>query len=144
DDHRHPRRLGVVECLGGLRLHAVVRGHHEDDQVGGLGTTGPHGGERLVARGVDEGDLPLLAVHLGVDLVGADGLVMPPASRATMLVCLMASSSLVLPWSTWPMTVTTGGRGWRSASPPSSSPNSMWNDSSSSRSSSSGDTTCTL
>ena len=37
--------------------------------------------------------------------------VMPPASRATTLVCLMASSSLVLPWSTWPMTVTTGGRG---------------------------------
>ncbi len=37
--------------------------------------------------------------------------VMPPASRATTLACLMASSSLVLPWSTWPMTVTTGGRG---------------------------------
>src|SRR5215467_673111 len=81
DDHGHPRRLGVVERLGGLRLHAVVRGHDEHDQVGGLGATGPHRGERLVARGVDEGDLPLLAVHLGGDLVGAD--VLGDAARFT-------------------------------------------------------------
>ena len=70
--------------------------------------------------------------------------VMPPASRATSLVFLIASSSLVLPWSTWPITVTTGGRGARSPSSPESSPKSMSNDSSSSLSSSSGDTTCTL
>ncbi|MBG9885309.1 hypothetical protein ABE10_01640, partial [Bacillus toyonensis] len=31
-----------------------------------------HGGERLVARGVDEGDRPLDAVVLGPDLVRAD------------------------------------------------------------------------
>src|SRR6266700_3440613 len=42
------------------------------------------------------------------------------------------------------MTVTTGGRGWRSDSSPSSSPNSMSNVSSNSRSSSSGETTWTL
>ena len=42
--------------------------------------------------------------------------VMPPASPATTLVERMRSSSSVLPWSTWPMTVTTGGRGRRSAS----------------------------
>ena len=36
---------------------------------------------------------------------------MPPASPETTLVERMASSSEVLPWSTWPMMVTTGGRG---------------------------------
>ncbi len=36
---------------------------------------------------------------------------MPPASPPTTLVERMASSSEVLPWSTWPMMVTTGGRG---------------------------------
>src|SRR5712691_1744819 len=35
---------------------------------------------------------------------------MPPASRSATLVVRMASSSEVLPWSTWPITVTTGGR----------------------------------
>ena len=34
--------------------------------------------------------------------------VMPPASPAATFVFLMASRSEVLPWSTWPMTVTTG------------------------------------
>ena len=37
--------------------------------------------------------------------------VIPPASPATTLVSRMRSSRRVLPWSTWPMTVTTGGRG---------------------------------
>ncbi len=37
--------------------------------------------------------------------------VMPPASPATTLAWRMASSSEVLPWSTWPMIVTIGGRG---------------------------------
>ena len=41
--------------------------------------------------------------------------VMPPASRSAMRVSRMASSSVVLPWSTWPMTVTTGARGTRSS-----------------------------
>ena len=36
--------------------------------------------------------------------------VMPPASPAATSVWRMASSSDVLPWSTWPMIVTTGGR----------------------------------
>ena len=40
--------------------------------------------------------------------------VMPPASPAATPVWRIASSSEVLPWSTWPMTVTTGGRGSRS------------------------------
>src|SRR6185295_17831239 len=37
--------------------------------------------------------------------------VMPPASPPATLVWRIASSSDVLPWSTWPMMVTTGGRG---------------------------------
>ena len=37
--------------------------------------------------------------------------VMPPASPATTFASRIASSSEVLPWSTWPITVTTGGRG---------------------------------
>src|SRR5208282_1233428 len=37
--------------------------------------------------------------------------VMPPASPATTLAWRMASSNDVLPWSTWPMIVTIGGRG---------------------------------
>ena len=41
--------------------------------------------------------------------------VMPPASPAATSVSRMASSRLVLPWSTWPMTVMTDGRGLRSA-----------------------------
>ena len=36
--------------------------------------------------------------------------VMPPASRSATRAERIASSSVVLPWSTWPMTVTTGAR----------------------------------
>ncbi len=36
--------------------------------------------------------------------------VMPPASVSTTCDLRIASSSVVLPWSTWPMIVTTGGR----------------------------------
>ncbi|CAK7064684.1 MAG: hypothetical protein MEEGG_02920 [Eggerthella lenta] len=41
--------------------------------------------------------------------------VMPPASPSVTLVLRIASSSEVLPWSTWPMTTTTGSRGWSSS-----------------------------
>ena len=41
--------------------------------------------------------------------------VMPPASPAATVVSRMASRSEVLPWSTWPMTVTTGARAVRSS-----------------------------
>ena len=39
--------------------------------------------------------------------------VIPPASVSTTFAFRIASSSVVLPWSTWPMIVTTGGRGTR-------------------------------
>ena len=36
--------------------------------------------------------------------------VMPPTSPSVILLSRMASSRVVLPWSTWPRIVTTGGR----------------------------------
>ena len=51
-----------------LRHHAVVGRDDEHRDVGDLRAAGAHGGERLVARRVEERDLP--AVDLG--LVGAD------------------------------------------------------------------------
>ena len=72
DHDRHVGRLGVVERLDGLRHHAVVGRDHEDRDVRHLRTTGTHGGERLVARGVDEGDGTVDALVLGVHLVGTD------------------------------------------------------------------------
>ena len=61
-------RLGVVDGLDGLGHHAVVGRHHQHHDVGDLGASGPHGGEGLVARGVDEGD----RVAVPLDLVGPD------------------------------------------------------------------------
>ncbi len=68
DDDGHTGRLGVVDGLDGLGHDAVVGGDDQDDHVGDLGAAGAHGGERLVARGVDEGDLAAVDRHLG----GAD------------------------------------------------------------------------
>jgi hypothetical protein len=62
-------RLRVVDRLLRLRLHAVVGGHDDDRDVGHAGAAGAHGGERLVARGVEERDEVAL---VALDLVGAD------------------------------------------------------------------------
>src|SRR3954463_15753791 len=72
DHDRHLGGLGVVERLDRLRHDAVVGRDDQDDDVGDLRATGTHRGERLVTRGVDEGDRPLVALELGDDLVGAD------------------------------------------------------------------------
>ncbi len=64
-------RLGVVDGLDGLGHHAVVRRHHQDDEVGDVGAAGAHGGERLVARRVEEGDVALGRDHrVGADVLG--------------------------------------------------------------------------
>jgi hypothetical protein len=106
----------VVEGLHRLRHDAVVGGDHEDRDVGHLRTTGTHGGERLVTRGVDEGDGALDALVLGPHLVGTDVLGDAAGLARDHVGLRIASSSRVLPWSTWPMTVTTGGRISRSSS----------------------------
>src|SRR5699024_5154144 len=72
DHDRHLRRLGVVERLDGLGHHPVVRGDHQDRDVGDVRTAGTHCGERLVARGVDEGQRTVLLLVLDLHLVGAD------------------------------------------------------------------------
>src|SRR6478735_8638415 len=72
DHDRHSGGLGVVERLDRLRHHTVVGRDHEDRDVGRLRAAGTHGGERLVTRGVDEGDPSLVVVDVRGDLVGTD------------------------------------------------------------------------
>ena len=63
--------LGVVDRLDGLRHDAVVGGDNEHGDVGDLGAAGAHGRERLVARGVDEGDLLAVVLDDGrTDVLG--------------------------------------------------------------------------
>ena len=68
DDDRHLGCARVRDRLARLRHDAVVGGDDEDRDVGDLRAAGAHGGERLVARRVEERDLA--AVDDG--LVGAD------------------------------------------------------------------------
>ena len=68
DHDRHFGRLGVIDRLKGLRHHTVVGGHHEHGHVGELRAASTQGGERLMTRGIEEGDLAIA----NVDLVGAD------------------------------------------------------------------------
>ena len=67
-DQRHTGRLGMVNRFLGLRHHAVVGRHHQNDDVGRLGAAGTHRGKRFVTRGVEEGD----HAAVGFDVVGAD------------------------------------------------------------------------
>ena len=69
-DHLDVGGLGVVDGLDGLGHDAVVGSHHQHRDVGHVGAAGAHRGERLVARGVQEGDE--VVPHL--DLISADGL----------------------------------------------------------------------
>ncbi|MNZ67818.1 hypothetical protein D3C78_860740 [compost metagenome] len=73
--HRNHQRnascLGMLNGFAGLRHHAVVRRHHQDDDVGSLGTTGTHCGERSVAWGIEEGDHAAVGFHVvGTDVLG--------------------------------------------------------------------------
>ena len=56
DDDRHLGGLGVVDRLDGLRHDAVVGRDDQHHDVGDAAGAGAHGGERLVARGVQERD----------------------------------------------------------------------------------------
>ena len=107
DDDRHVGRARVRDRLLRLRHDAVVGGDDEHRDVGDLRAAGAHGRERLVARRVEERDL----AAVDVDLVRADVLRDPAGLGVDdRRVSRIASSSVVLPWSTWPMIVTTGGR----------------------------------
>ena len=68
DDDRHLGGARVGDRLLRLRHDAVVGRDDEDGDVGHLRAAGAHRGERLVARRVEERDLPAV----DVDLVRAD------------------------------------------------------------------------
>ena len=57
DDHRHFRRLGMLDRFDRLRHDAVIGRDHQHDQIGHLGAARAHGGEGRVAGRIDEGDL---------------------------------------------------------------------------------------
>ena len=69
-DHRHLRRLGVIDRFNRLRHHAVVGRHHQYDDVRHPGAARAHRGKCGVARSVDEGDL--LAAFRRGHLIGTD------------------------------------------------------------------------
>ena len=68
DDDRHVGRARVRDRLARLRHDRVVGGDDEHGDVRHLRAAGAHRGERLVARRVEERDLPAV----DVDLVRAD------------------------------------------------------------------------
>ena len=71
NEDRNARSLRVVDRLNGLRHHAVVGGDDDHRQVGHLRAARPHRRERLVARGVEEGDPIAVLMHLiGADVLG--------------------------------------------------------------------------
>ena len=85
DDDRYLCGARVVDRLQCLRHDAIVRRDHDHGDVRDLGTAGTHGGERLVARGVEEDDAAVVrddfaradvlgdaAALAGRDLRGAD------------------------------------------------------------------------
>ena len=56
DHDRDVRGLGVVDGLDGLRHHPIIGRHDDHGDVRDLRAAGPHRGEGLVARGVEERD----------------------------------------------------------------------------------------
>ncbi len=62
--------MDVLDGLLGLRHDPVIGGHDQDRDVGHVRAAGAHRRERLMARGVDEGDQATVAL----DLVRADDL----------------------------------------------------------------------
>src|SRR5262249_43137654 len=68
NDDRHASSTSVVDGFTRLWHHTVVGGHDDDGDVGHLGAACAHGGERLVARSVEECD----QAAVDRDLIGAD------------------------------------------------------------------------
>ena len=61
----------MVDRFDGLRHHAIVGGDDQDRDVGCTSATGPHRGERFVARRVDEGDgVPVVLGLVRADVLG--------------------------------------------------------------------------
>ena len=61
----------MMDCFTGLRHHAVIGSNNQNNNVGCLGTARPHGGERLVARGIKEGHHATLCFDvIGTNVLG--------------------------------------------------------------------------
>ncbi len=61
----------MVDRLNGLRHDTVVRRYNKDRNIRDLRTARTHGGERLVTRGVEEGDRLAVDLHtVGADVLG--------------------------------------------------------------------------
>ena len=69
DNHRHARRLHMVDGLNRLWLRTVVSRDNDHDNVRHVRTAGTHFGKGFVARRIEEGDLRLV---LHRQLIGAD------------------------------------------------------------------------
>ena len=65
DDDGDLRGAGVGQGLKRLRHGAVIGGDDEDDDVRDIGAAGAHGGECLVAGGVEESDLLAVVIRPG-------------------------------------------------------------------------------
>ena len=71
DDDGNARRLRVVDRLYRLRHDTVVSRDNEDRDIRDLSTAGTHGGERLMAWGVEEGDISVVDVDtVRTDMLG--------------------------------------------------------------------------
>ena len=68
DDDFDICRLRVVNCLNGLRHHAIVRCDHKNRDIRRFGTAHTHCRERFVARRVEEGNQSVVCL----DLISAD------------------------------------------------------------------------
>jgi hypothetical protein len=71
DDDRDPGGTGVLDRLDGLRHHAVVGRHHQDDDVRDLRPASAHRREGGMAGGIEEGDRALGRLDVvGTDMLG--------------------------------------------------------------------------
>ena len=62
---------GVLNGFLGLRHNTVVGRHHQDNDVGTLGTAGTHGGKRRMARGIQEGHHAVFSFYMvGTNVLG--------------------------------------------------------------------------
>ena len=61
----------MLNRLNGLGHHAVIGGHHQDDDIGHARTPCPHGGKGGVAGSIEKGDHAALGLYMvGTDMLG--------------------------------------------------------------------------
>ncbi len=71
NDQRHLRRFRVLDSFDSLRHHAIVCCNHQNNDIRRLRTTSTHRGKRGVARGIQEGDHPVVGFYVvGTDVLG--------------------------------------------------------------------------